>query len=33
VCVPVFSVPSPWGMVISVGLLGLVAFNALGGRR
>jgi hypothetical protein len=33
VCVPVFSVPSPWGMAISIGLVGLVAFRALGGRR
>lgn len=33
VCSPVFTVPSPWALVITVGLGGLVAWKLLGGRR
>lgn len=33
VCVPVFSVPAPWGIVVSAGLAALVAFKLFGGRR
>jgi hypothetical protein len=33
VCTPVFSVPSPWGLVITAGLAGLFALKLFGGRR